>query len=156
MIITSYILAPLVGGIIGYVTNDIAIRMLFRPHTAKHIMEWGHVHSRHHSQGERTDCASSGHGYQQLPDESGSTGVVSPVEQHDGQGAHLDWGFFATRKPNSETVTNFLEHYLSREEVSVLVDGTKECMSMQKESCLICFLMSLYGTPAHYLCTNKT
>uniref|UniRef100_UPI004027AB0B DUF445 domain-containing protein n=1 Tax=Prevotella sp. TaxID=59823 RepID=UPI004027AB0B len=38
MIITSYILAPLVGGIIGYVTNDIAIRMLFRPHTAKYIM----------------------------------------------------------------------------------------------------------------------
>lgn len=39
MIITSYILAPLVGGVIGYVTNDIAIRMLFRPHTAKHIMD---------------------------------------------------------------------------------------------------------------------
>ena len=31
---------PLVGGVIGYVTNDIAIRMLFRPHTAKHIMGW--------------------------------------------------------------------------------------------------------------------
>lgn len=40
MIITSYIIAPLVGGVIGYVTNDIAIRMLFRPHTAKHIMGW--------------------------------------------------------------------------------------------------------------------
>lgn len=40
MIITSYIIPPLVGGIIGYVTNDIAIRMLFRPHTAKHIMGW--------------------------------------------------------------------------------------------------------------------
>ena len=40
MIITSYILAPLVGGFIGYVTNDIAIRMSFRPHAAKHIMGW--------------------------------------------------------------------------------------------------------------------
>ena len=40
MIITSYILPPLVGGVIGYVTNDIAIRMLFRPHTAKHFMGW--------------------------------------------------------------------------------------------------------------------
>ncbi len=28
---------PLIGGIIGYITNDIAIRMLFRPHTAKYI-----------------------------------------------------------------------------------------------------------------------
>ncbi len=34
--IWTYILPPLVGGIIGYVTNDIAIRMLFRPHTEQH------------------------------------------------------------------------------------------------------------------------
>jgi uncharacterized membrane protein YheB (UPF0754 family) len=40
MITPSYILAPLVGGFICYVTNDIAIRMLFRPPTAKHIMGW--------------------------------------------------------------------------------------------------------------------
>lgn len=33
----TYILAPLVGGIIGYITNDIAIRILFRPHTAKYV-----------------------------------------------------------------------------------------------------------------------
>ena len=26
----SYIIAPLLGGVIGYITNDIAIRMLFR------------------------------------------------------------------------------------------------------------------------------
>lgn len=40
LMIWTYILPPLVGGVIGYVTNDIAIRMLFRPHTAKHIMGW--------------------------------------------------------------------------------------------------------------------
>lgn len=34
----SYIIAPLLGGVIGYITNDIAIRMLFRPHKAKYIM----------------------------------------------------------------------------------------------------------------------
>ena len=33
----SYILAPIIGGIIGYITNDIAIRMLFRPHKAKYV-----------------------------------------------------------------------------------------------------------------------
>lgn len=33
----AYIVAPLVGGVIGYVTNDLAIRMLFRPHTAKYL-----------------------------------------------------------------------------------------------------------------------
>lgn len=31
------ILPPLFGGVIGYITNDIAIRMLFRPHTEKHL-----------------------------------------------------------------------------------------------------------------------
>ncbi len=35
---TSYIIAPLLGGFIGYITNDIAIRMLFRPHKSKYIM----------------------------------------------------------------------------------------------------------------------
>lgn len=35
--IISYIVAPFVGGIIGYITNDLAIRMLFRPHEEKHI-----------------------------------------------------------------------------------------------------------------------
>ncbi len=43
MIIASYILAPFVGGVIGYVTNDVAIRMLFRPYTAKHIMEYVNI-----------------------------------------------------------------------------------------------------------------
>lgn len=35
--IISYIVAPVVGGIIGYITNDLAIRMLFRPHEEKKI-----------------------------------------------------------------------------------------------------------------------
>lgn len=33
----SLVLPPLMGGVIGYITNDIAIRMLFRPHKAKYI-----------------------------------------------------------------------------------------------------------------------
>ena len=33
----TYIIAPLIGGVIGYITNDIAIRMLFRPHKAKYL-----------------------------------------------------------------------------------------------------------------------
>lgn len=31
------LLKPLVGAVIGYITNDIAIRMLFRPRTAKYV-----------------------------------------------------------------------------------------------------------------------
>ncbi len=33
----TYILTPLIGCVIGYITNDVAIRMLFRPHQAKYI-----------------------------------------------------------------------------------------------------------------------
>jgi uncharacterized membrane protein YheB (UPF0754 family) len=34
----QYFVGPLVGAVIGYITNDIAIRMLFRPHHAKYFM----------------------------------------------------------------------------------------------------------------------
>ena len=37
MIIPHAVIAPLVGGIIGYITNDLAIRMLFRPRKALYI-----------------------------------------------------------------------------------------------------------------------
>ena len=33
-----YFIGPAVGAVIGYITNDIAIRMLFRPHHAKYIL----------------------------------------------------------------------------------------------------------------------
>lgn len=32
-----YFMGPVVGAVIGYITNDIAIRMLFKPHQAKYI-----------------------------------------------------------------------------------------------------------------------
>ena len=34
----QYFIGPAVGAVIGYITNDIAIRMLFRPHQAKYFM----------------------------------------------------------------------------------------------------------------------
>ena len=33
----SFLFDQLLGGVIGYITNDIAIRMMFRPHQAKYI-----------------------------------------------------------------------------------------------------------------------
>ena len=37
MVIARAIVAPLLGGVIGYITNDLAIRMLFRPRKAVYI-----------------------------------------------------------------------------------------------------------------------
>lgn len=51
----SYIVAPCLGGLIGYITNDIAIRMLFHPHKAKYIMGW-HVRLLRASSPRRRDA----------------------------------------------------------------------------------------------------
>lgn len=40
MVPIKYILMPVLGGIIGYITNDIAIKMLFRPRKAIYIGKW--------------------------------------------------------------------------------------------------------------------
>ena len=33
----SFLLGPIIGGVIGYSTNWLAIKMMFRPHKAKYI-----------------------------------------------------------------------------------------------------------------------
>ena len=38
MSVIAYLAGPVVGAVIGYLTNDLAIRMLFRPHKAKHVL----------------------------------------------------------------------------------------------------------------------
>lgn len=132
MIITSYILAPLVGGVIGYVTNDIAIRMLFRPHTAKYIM------------GRRVPFTPG-----IIPKEKGriaeavgtvisdnlmSEAVLEKYLLSDNMVNRVRTSivdFIANQKVNEESVSQFLEHYLSREEVATLADSAKEGLTRQ-------------------------
>ena len=40
MELVSVLLPPLIGGVIGYITNDLAIKMLFRPYKAVYIGAW--------------------------------------------------------------------------------------------------------------------
>ena len=132
MIITSYILAPLVGGIIGYVTNDIAIRMLFRPHTAKYIMgrrvpftpgiipkEKGRI-----AEAVGTVISDNLMNQEVLEKYLLSDNMVGRVR------ASIE-EFIANQKVNEESVSQFLEHYLSREEVAVLADNVKEGLTRQ-------------------------
>ena len=132
MIITSYILPPLVGGVIGYVTNDIAIRMLFRPHTAKHIMGWripftpGIIPKEKGRIAEAVGTAISDNLMSQevlekyLLSDNMVGRVRSSIEE-----------FIAKQKVNEESVSQFLEHYLSREEVATLADSAKEGLTRQ-------------------------
>ena len=132
MIITSYILAPLVGGVIGYVTNDIAIRMLFRPHTAKHIMGWrvpftpGIIPKEKERIAEAVGTA--------ISDNLMSEAVLEKYLLSDNMVNRVRTSivdFIANQKTNSETVAQFLEHYLSREEVAALADSVKEGLTRQ-------------------------
>ena len=132
MIVPSYIFAPLVGGIIGYVTNDIAIRMLFRPHTAKHIMGWrvpftpGIIPKEKGRIAEAVGTAISDNLMSQevLEKYLLSDNMMDRVRT-------LMEDFIAKQKDNSETVAQFLEHYLSHEEVAMLADSAKEGLTRQ-------------------------
>lgn len=114
MIITSYILAPLVGGVIGYVTNDIAIRMLFRPHKAKYIMGWrvpftpGIIPKEKERIAEAVGTA--------ISDNLMSEAVLEKYLLSDNMVNRVRTSivdFIANQKTNSETVAQFLEHYLA-------------------------------------------
>ena len=132
MIITSYIIAPLVGGVIGYVTNDIAIRMLFRPHKAKYIMGWrvpftpGIIPKEKGRIAEAVGTVISNNLMSEAVLEKYllSDNMVNRVRT-----SIVD--FIANQKTNSETVAQFLEHYLSREEVATLADSAKEGLTRQ-------------------------
>ena len=132
MIITSNILTPLVGGVIGYVTNDIAIRMLFRPHTAKHIMGWrvpftpGIIPKEKGRIAEAVGTA--------ISDNLMSQKVLEKYLLSDNMVGRMRASiedFIAKQKDNSETVAQFLEHYLSHEEVAALADNVKEGLTRQ-------------------------
>ena len=132
MIITSYILAPLVGGVIGYVTNDIAIRMLFRPHTAKYIMGRrvpftpGIIPKE---KGRIAEAVST-----VISDNLMSQEVMEKYLLSDNMVGRVRASieeFIAKQKVNSETVAQFLEHYLSHEEVLTLADNAKEGLTRQ-------------------------
>lgn len=117
----SYIIAPLLGGVIGYITNDIAIRMLFRPHKAKYVFG---IHIPF------TPGI--------IPKEKGRIaeavgGVISEnlmnkeileryllSEDMIGKIRSAAEEFIATQQRNNETVSQFLGHYLSKEEIDTI------------------------------------
>lgn len=128
----SYIIAPLLGGVIGYITNDIAIRMLFRPHKAKYIMG---VHIPFTpgiipKEKERIADAIGGvisenlmnkdvlERYLLSDDMVGK--VRSAVEE-----------FFETQKHNTETLKEFLGHYLSDDEIATISQNVNESITKQ-------------------------
>lgn len=128
----SYIIAPLLGGVIGYITNDIAIRMLFRPHTAKYLFGIHIPFTPGIIPKEKGRIAEAVGGVisenlmnnevleKYLLSEEMIEKIKSAVEE-----------FIATQQNNSETVAQFLEHYLSKKEIDSISQSVNQSITKQ-------------------------
>lgn len=128
----TYIIAPLLGGVIGYITNDIAIRMLFRPHKAKYIMGVHVPFTPGIIPKEKGRIADAIGGVISenlmnkdvlerylLSDDMVSKVRLSVIE------------FIKTQKNNQETVKEFLDHYLSDDEIATISQNVNESITKQ-------------------------
>ena len=128
----SYLLAPLVGGAIGFITNDIAIRMLFRPHTAQYLFGMripftpGIIPKEKGRIAEAIGGAISENLMNKevlehyLLSEEMTQKVKNSVEN-----------FLNAQKNNHETVAEFLTHYLSEEELQGIVASINANLTSQ-------------------------
>ena len=128
----SYIIAPLLGGVIGYITNDIAIRMLFRPHTAKYVFGTHIPFTPGIIPKEKKRIAEAIGGVisenlmnkevleKYLLFEDMVEKIRSAVEE-----------FIAQQQRNEETVSQFLEHYLSKEEIDSISQSINQNITKQ-------------------------
>lgn len=133
--ISPYIVAPLVGGVIGYITNDIAIRMLFRPHIAKYVFGMKVPFTPGIIPKEKGRIAEAiGGAISQnlmnlevlerylLSDEM-TLKVRTSVEE-----------FLNIQKKNEESVADFLRHYISEEELQGIIASVNSNLTNQVHS----------------------
>lgn len=128
----SYIIAPLLGGIIGYITNDIAIRMLFRPHKAKHLFGIKIPFTPGIIPKEKGRIASAIGGA--ISENLMSKDVLEKNLLSDEMITKIRLSmdsFFETQKNNEETVRDFLAHYLTANDIDRLIRGLKEGLTGQ-------------------------
>ena len=128
----SYILAPALGGIIGYITNDIAIRMLFRPHKAKYIMGVHIPFTPGIIPKEKGRIADAIGGV--ISENLMNKDVLERYLLSDDMVSKVRLSveeFIETQKHNQETVKDFLDHYLSDDEISTISQNVNESITKQ-------------------------
>lgn len=121
----EYISGPALGAVIGYITNDIAIRMLFRPHTAKYICG---VHVPFTpgiipKEKGRIASAIGGAISENLMNKEVLEKTLLSDEMLDKIRLAID-DFFYTQLNNNETVEQFAAHYLTHEEIATIREST--------------------------------
>ena len=133
--LTSYIAAPLIGGIIGYITNDIAIRMLFRPHTAKYLfgMKIPFTPGIIPKEKGRIADAIGGAISQNLMNQE----VLKRYLLSDEMTLKVRMSvedFLNIQKKNDESVSDFLRHYLSEEELQGIIASVNSNLTNEVHS----------------------
>lgn len=129
---TSYIIAPLLGGVIGYITNDIAIRMLFRPHKAKYIMGLHVPFTPGIIPKEKGRIADAIGGV--ISENLMNKDVLERYLLSDDMVGKVRLAveeFIETQKHNQETVKEFLGHYLSDDEIATISQNVNESITKQ-------------------------
>lgn len=127
-----YIIAPLLGGVIGYITNDIAIRMLFRPHTAKYVFGIHIPFTPGIIPKEKKRIAEAIGGViseNLMNKEVLEKYLLSEDMVEKIRGAVEE--FIAAQQKNEETMLQFLEHYLSKEEIDSISQSINQNITKQ-------------------------
>ena len=128
--ILEYLSGPVVGAVIGYITNDIAIRMLFRPRQPKYIFGW-HIpftpgiipKEKNRIAGAIGDSISENLMNREVLERTLlSDEMIAKIRQA------VD-DFATTQMSNDETVEQFARHYLTESEVAALRDNATEEVS---------------------------
>ena len=116
-----YFIGPAVGAVIGYITNDIAIRMLFRPHQAKYILGIHVPFTPGIIPKEKTRIASAiGKAVSEnLMNREVLEKSLLSDEMLAKIGNAID-EFVTTQSGNDETIEQFASHYLSAEDIAAM------------------------------------
>jgi len=122
-----YLIGPAVGAVIGYITNDIAIRMLFRPHQAKYVMG---IHipftpgiipkEKARIAGAIGKAVSENLMNREVLEKSLlSDDMIAKI------GDAID-EFVTTQSKNGETIEQFASHYLTQEDISAMRENVTD------------------------------
>jgi uncharacterized membrane protein YheB (UPF0754 family) len=132
MIEFQYVIAPLVGGLIGYIISSIAIKMLFGPHKEKYVFGYkipftpGIISKEKGKIADDIEIFISENLMKKdvlekyLLSDNMKNKVRTSVES-----------FLSVQKVNKETVRVFLSHYLKDEEITSVSDSINKNLSEQ-------------------------
>lgn len=129
---TTYFIAPLLGGLIGYITNDIAIRMLFRPHKAKYLLGIHIPFTPGIIPKEKGRIAEAIGGV--ISENLMNNEVLEKYLLSDemiGKVQSAVEEFISTQQQNQESVARFLGHYLSNDEIDTIAQNINQSITKQ-------------------------